>query len=319
MPSVRLETSCCPFPSQRPVPDLPLNMPGILAAPLRSIRQHPLLAICGIGFALRLGLVFAFPFEVRADEIFQYAEPAHRLLTGDGIITWEWRIGLRSWILPGVIAGLMALSATLGLGHALVFVQAVFAAFSVLLIVVAWHFGKAVAGRRGALVCAALMSAWPAPVIFASRTLTEAQGGTLLAIGTLWAATSIARRRAPGPVSSFLIGLTLTLGTVLRIQFAPACGAALVGCAMAWRTSRPALVCLVMGMIVPVFLSGFVDLMTLGSPFESSIRNFSINYVQHKADLYGIRSGFYYAGKIASHWGGMALIIISLAAFSLRA
>ena len=43
------------------------------------------------------------------DEVLQYLEPAYRLLTGDGIVTWEYRYGMRSWLLPWLLAGGMAL------------------------------------------------------------------------------------------------------------------------------------------------------------------------------------------------------------------
>src|SRR5207302_11491596 len=37
-------------------------------------------------------------------------DPAHRLVFGYGIVAWEFQLGMRSWTLPGTIAGLMQLS-----------------------------------------------------------------------------------------------------------------------------------------------------------------------------------------------------------------
>ena len=34
-------------------------------------------------------------------------EPAHRLAFGTGVITWEYIDGIRSWLLPSVIAAIM--------------------------------------------------------------------------------------------------------------------------------------------------------------------------------------------------------------------
>ena len=48
------------------------------------------------------------------DEVLQYIEPAYRLLTGDGIVTWEYRYGMRSWLLPWLLAGPMALGQAVG-------------------------------------------------------------------------------------------------------------------------------------------------------------------------------------------------------------
>ena len=38
------------------------------------------------------------------DEIYQTQEQAHRLVYGYGIVPWEFRDGVRSWILPGLLA-----------------------------------------------------------------------------------------------------------------------------------------------------------------------------------------------------------------------
>src|SRR5512143_2896486 len=59
------------------------------------------------GLALRVYLAIAFPNIYHPDEVFQTLEPAHRLATGWGIVTWEWRVGIRSWLLPSILAGLM--------------------------------------------------------------------------------------------------------------------------------------------------------------------------------------------------------------------
>ena len=48
------------------------------------------------------------------DEVLQYLEPAYRLLTGDGIVTWEYRYGMRGWLLPWLLAGPMALARAIG-------------------------------------------------------------------------------------------------------------------------------------------------------------------------------------------------------------
>ncbi len=38
------------------------------------------------------------------DEIYQTLEPAHRLVYGSGLTTWEWRVGARNWTLPAVLS-----------------------------------------------------------------------------------------------------------------------------------------------------------------------------------------------------------------------
>src|SRR5579872_2023631 len=75
-------------------------------------------AIYLIAFALRLLPVFAFPGINFPDEIFQTIEPAHRLVYGTGLVPWEFLYGTRSWVLPGVIAGVMRAAQFVGDGPA---------------------------------------------------------------------------------------------------------------------------------------------------------------------------------------------------------
>jgi len=69
-----------------------------------------------LAIALRLEPILIEPSAVWGDEIFQTTEPAHRLVYGSGLVPWEFQLGVRSWLLPGVIAGLMELSRLAGDG-----------------------------------------------------------------------------------------------------------------------------------------------------------------------------------------------------------
>ena len=64
-------------------------------------------ALAGSALALRIGLAVCSPNIFFPDEIFQTLEPAHRLVYGYGVISWEWRLGMRSWVLPTFLAGVM--------------------------------------------------------------------------------------------------------------------------------------------------------------------------------------------------------------------
>jgi len=73
-----------------------------------------LLTFLAIALLLRVVLFHFFPGIYWADEIFQTQEPAHRLAYGPGMITWEYRLGMCCWVLPGIISGLMKCTAWLG-------------------------------------------------------------------------------------------------------------------------------------------------------------------------------------------------------------
>jgi GPI mannosyltransferase 3 len=59
------------------------------------------------------------------DEIFEYLEPAYRLVFGQGIVTWEYAYGTRSWIISGFIALILKCLAELGLDRPDIYVPTV--------------------------------------------------------------------------------------------------------------------------------------------------------------------------------------------------
>src|SRR5262245_49885249 len=95
------------------------------------------------------------------DEVLQYLEPAYRLVSGEGIVTWEYRYGMRGWLLPWLLAGPIALGQAIG-GTALSGIVAarIAAAFVGLIPVVAgWHLGRRLSPTHG-IVAMAVMAVW---------------------------------------------------------------------------------------------------------------------------------------------------------------
>src|SRR5262249_43210459 len=64
-----------------------------------------LLTILSVG--LRLVPIVIDPSINWWDEVFQSTEQAHRLVYGYGLVPWEFQLGMRSWLLPGIAAGIM--------------------------------------------------------------------------------------------------------------------------------------------------------------------------------------------------------------------
>src|SRR4051812_6838058 len=65
------------------------------------------LLLVALAILLRLVPILFVPSMNWGDEVFQTVEPAHRLVYGYGLMTWEFQLGMRSWLLPGAIAGLI--------------------------------------------------------------------------------------------------------------------------------------------------------------------------------------------------------------------
>src|SRR6202008_3073949 len=80
----------------------------------RRLTGAGLASLVLLAVGLRLIPIVFVPSMVWADEIFQTTEQAHRLVYGSGLVPWEFQLGMRSWLLPGVIATLMELSRIVG-------------------------------------------------------------------------------------------------------------------------------------------------------------------------------------------------------------
>ena len=99
-----------------------------------------------------------------------------RLAFGNGVIYWEYFYGARSWLVPGVVAGVLKLFDLVGLGQPWWYVGAVKLLFCALSLAVPaamyWtgrrHFGEAAA--RMALLAG---SFWYELVAFAHKPMTE--------------------------------------------------------------------------------------------------------------------------------------------------
>ena len=116
--------------------------------------SHPLAVLLLLAMAVRLPLAF-WPNVDHPDEIFQYLEPAWRMLGHDGIVTWEWRDGIRSSFLPALFAGPVWLGDWLAPGGAGAFIvpRLVVALASLSIVISAWFFGARVS-RVHAIIAA---------------------------------------------------------------------------------------------------------------------------------------------------------------------
>src|SRR6266446_3947872 len=82
-----------------------------LTRPWRTADTFLFVGTLILAFVLRLGCAILFRNVNHTDEIFQYMEPAHRLVFGYGLVTWEFREGGRSFLVPAAIAAIMKAAA----------------------------------------------------------------------------------------------------------------------------------------------------------------------------------------------------------------
>ena len=142
-----------------------------------------LMPVLALAFVARSAIALSGDFVLHPDEIMQYLEPAHRLVFGNGVTYWEYFYGARSWLVPGLVAGVLKLFDIVGLGQPAWYVggvKLVFCAISLLIpagmyFFARWHFGETSA--RVALLMGAF---WYELVGFAHKPMTEFVATALL-------------------------------------------------------------------------------------------------------------------------------------------
>ena len=254
--------------------------------------------------AIRLPLAF-WPNVIHADEIFQYLDPAWRLLGHDGIVSWEWRYGIRSWFLPSLMAGPVGLGDWIAPGGtgAFIAVRLATALASLSLVASAWFFGARIS-RTHAIVAAFVAAIWFEFVSFAPHTLSEP-----LATAVILPAAVLLTRTSLSPKSLAGGGALLAFAFVLRFQYAPAIAVLALGaCWKRWRDLVP----LIAGGVIALALSGVADAAQGAVPFAWLIANVQQNLLYGRAAELGVAPATAYFANFWTMWSA-ALVLIALA------
>jgi len=279
-----------------------------LPQPPGDLRYSPaermqLCALLVAALALRIWAAFAFPSIYHPDEFFQYLEQSHRLAFGYGVVPWEYRLGIRSWLLPGVIAGLMRVTAWFGGGASayMAVVQVVLAALSLTIVAVAWLFARKISGRTAALIAAVFTAVWFELIYFSAKPLTESVAASALFCAAYFIGCGDIRRRGIAISAGVLLGCAL----VLRVHLSPA--VLLLGLIALYRFPRPNVFYVVGGAAAMVIAGGLLDWATWGTPFQSMWRNFAVNIIEDKASKYGVAPWYYYINLYFKYWTYVAV------------
>ena len=232
--------------------------------------------VLALAFAVRAGVALSGDFVLHPDEIMQYLEPAHRLVFGSGVTYWEYFYGARSWLVPGLVAAVLALFDALGLGEPRWYVAGVKLAFCAISLVIPAgmyffarrHFGEAAA--RAALVAGAF---WYELAGFAHKPLTEfvATAPLMALLALTVRPAGVARIQAVWPAAALAV-----LAGAVRLQYAPI-AALLLGIVLL-RTERPlraTLIALALALAVGLFDAIAWD----GDLFHSYVVNVLYNLI----------------------------------------
>jgi phosphatidylinositol glycan class B len=291
-------------------PRVPID-PPIRSADQQALVQIGLAILVGLAIALRLQPILLEPSAVWPDEIFQTTEPAHRLVYGSGLVAWEFQLGVRSWLLPGVIAALMELSRLAGDGpdYYLPLIAIAFAALATAPVVCCFLWCRPLFGAGGALLAGTVVAVAPELVYFGARTLSEVVAGHLLVVALYvlepgYRVTS--RRRLV--VGGALLGLVF----VTRVQLAPAVLVAALW--TNWRADRECVVAILVGAIAILLTTGMLDTLTLGYPLASFWRYVLYNLYYGVSVTFGVEPWNYYLLGELGVWGGACATLLLLGA-----
>jgi hypothetical protein len=271
---------------------------------IRTQEFYSLAALLLLAAAIRLLLVF-WPNVLHPDEIFQILEPAWRMLGHASTVTWEWRYGIRGWLLPTLMTGPVALGEWIAPGGTGAFlVPRLAAALASLSIVTsAWFFGARIS-RTHAIIAAFVTAIWFEIVLFAPHTLSEP-----LATAVILPAALLLTRASPSQGHLALGGALLALAFVLRFQYAPAIAVLALGaCWDYWRRLIP----LVAGASIGLALGSAADVANGTLPFAWLIANVQQNLLHARAAQFGVTPATTYLYSFWLMWS-VAILPLSLA------
>jgi len=256
--------------------------------------------------SLRILVFLIYPGVLHADATFQFLEPAHRLAFGYGVVTWEWREGIRSWVLPATEAVVMRLSAWMGPGSS-GYLYATGFAFSLFSLTSVWFgyaWAKRVAGRSAGLIAVGALAIHFWMVYMATQTFSE-----VAATGFLLPALYFGYFAAPPRKNCklFLAGLLLGVAIGLRIQLIPVI--CIVCLWFFFSRRRQSILAFATGFLLSFLAFGITDLLTGKFLFGSYILYFRVNFIADKASLYGVYPWYWYFKVLILFLGPAVLLL----------
>ena len=223
-----------------------------------------LLVICLLAVVIRASVMRFLPSILHPDER-MWLDEANRLVNHQGLVTWDFQVGERSWLWPGLIAGFMYVGELFGSppDASLGGVSALICIISLGPVICGFLWGRNVAGFAGAVTTGVLNAVWFELVYFYAHPLSESAAGAALVTGLYLVYPG---RNVWSDRQMFVGAAMLGLAAVLRPQLIPAI--ALIVVAVGGIRLRAHYPALLGGLALPIVLSGLLDWVTWGWPFH---------------------------------------------------
>jgi hypothetical protein len=274
-----------------------------------------LAGLCAAALAVRIAVAIFLPSIVHQDETFQYLEQGHRLVSGNGLIPWEYVVGARSWLFPGLIAGVIEMARAFGAGPdmAMLCIAVFMAVLSLSTVICGFLWGWRSGGLPAAVAAGTLNAFWFEIVYFSGHTLSEPLAANALAVGLYWVYPGF---KQVSKKSLFVGGIFLGLAFILRPQLGPAIAVGVI--AICGTEIRARYLPILLGAVLPVIASGVLDALTWDWPFQSLALNVWINVGQGVAAEFSRAPFYQYLSLEVTYWSGAFALIVGLALYAGR-
>ncbi len=263
-----------------------------------------------VGALVRIGYAVVAAGMFHPDEIHQSLEPAHGVVFGVGLRSWELVSGARPWTTPGVYVLLLGALKLLGLTtpeRYLLMIRLFDALIACTWPWLCFRMARALRSPRAGLIAASLTAAWYFLVLLAPRALNHTFSVTF----ALWALARVLERR-DGRRALLLTGGLFGLAFAFRYQD----GLVALGAGLFLLSERRAreLPLLLAGAALPTLGVGLLDAVTWGAAFHSLFEYLRANLVEGAAGRFGAMPAWFYAWHVpaALGWGALWLLLLPL-------
>jgi len=280
--------------------------------PITEPLWRGLIWVMALGFGLRLTMVFLSEDTIHPDEVFQYLEQAHRLVFGYGIVPWEYVHGIRSWLLPMILAFPLWITHRLGVNDPHLYIpiiQILAAWISLSAIFCTYWIGRRLYSESVGRIAAVFTAAWWEMVFWGHKATPEIFSMYLL----LGAFACLVSR--PSRWVTLLFGLCCAGTVAFRLQYAPPV-AILVAIALIYvwqrKWSLNHMLMAAIGLLAGVGLVGWLDYYTWGGWWISYANNYLYNRVYGVSSIWGEHPISFYPLELGKNSAGLFWIAISV-------
>jgi len=269
----------------------------------------PFFIIFALSLFVRIYAAHTSIAQIYPDEIFQTLEPAHKLVFGRGITYWEFKVGARSWFLPGIIAGVYKILDLFGVEDPLsinIVIKIFLSIFSSLAVSVVYLlFRKHGIEKKEAFLFTLPLAASYLASYISVRTLTESASLPFMVFTVYFASEYIESGRKKELVFSFLAA-----GIAYMIRFQTCIfsfGLAIALFLTAKKRFQSSLI-FGFGFLGMMLLQGIIDIFTWGSFFKSLITYLDYNILRGVADKHGVLPWHFYLADFAATFHPVTLV-----------